>query len=72
MNQGVRLAQAARNPKYPKLIRIAAALGVAYLIFPFDFLPDMMPVIGWMDDLLVVVSTITYILSLRRKALETR
>lgn len=72
MNRGVRLAEAARNKNNPKAIRLAAALGVAYLLFPFDFLPDLMPVIGWLDDLLVILGVVGYILNLRKKSLETR
>lgn len=72
MNRGVRLAEAARNKNNPKLIRIAAALGVAYLLFPFDFLPDLMPVVGWIDDLLVILGVVGYTLNLRRKSIETR
>ncbi|MEI7577707.1 MAG: DUF1232 domain-containing protein [Armatimonadota bacterium] len=72
MNRGVRLAEAARNPKNPKGVRIAAALGVLYILFPFDFLPDLMPVVGWIDDLLVIVGVVAYILGQRKKSLETR
>ena len=72
MNRGVRLAEAARNKNHPKAIRVAAALGVLYLLFPFDFLPDLMPFVGWIDDLLVVFGVVGYILNLRRKSPETR
>lgn len=72
VNRGVRLTQAARNPKNPKAVRFAAALGVAYLLFPFDFLPDLMPVVGWIDDLLVIVGVLSYVLNFRKKSLETR
>jgi uncharacterized membrane protein YkvA (DUF1232 family) len=72
VNRGVRLAEAARNPKNPKAIRIAAALGVLYLLFPFDFLPDLMPIVGWIDDFLVILGVVGYIFNLRKKSLETR
>ena len=72
MNRGVRLAEAARNKNHPKAIRIAAALGVLYLIFPFDFLPDLMPILGWIDDLLVILGVAGYILNIRKKSPETR
>ncbi len=72
MNRGVRLAEAARNKNHPKASRVAAALGVLYLLFPFDFLPDLMPFVGWIDDLLVIFGVVGYILNLRKKSPETR
>ena len=27
----------------------------AYILFPFDLLPDFIPVIGWMDDLVSLI-----------------
>ena len=36
----------------PKLIPLAALL---YILFPFDFLSDLVPVLGQMDDLAVVL-----------------
>ena len=40
-----------------KRLRAALAIGLwlaqaAYILFPFDLLPDFIPVIGWLDDLL--------------------
>lgn len=32
---------------------IGAALAVAYLISPIDFVPDVIPVAGWLDDVLI-------------------
>jgi uncharacterized membrane protein YkvA (DUF1232 family) len=34
-----------------KIIGIIAAV---YVIFPFDFIPDYIPVLGWIDDGLVL------------------
>ena len=39
-----------------KRLRAAVAVGLwclqaAYIVFPFDLLPDFIPVIGWLDDL---------------------
>jgi len=36
-----------------KKASIAAALG--YFIFPFDFLPDLLPLVGFADDLTVIL-----------------
>jgi len=41
-------------------------LGLAYIIFPFDLVPDFIPVLGWLDDGLVL-----YLL-LRRFTKETQ
>ncbi len=35
---------------------VIAAL--AYVIFPFDLIPDFIPVLGWVDDGLVVYLTV--------------
>ena len=40
-----------RNPKY-RWAMIAAAL--LYLVSPLDFAPDFLPVLGWLDDGMVV------------------
>ena len=32
---------------------IGYSLGAAYVIFPFDFIPDYIPVIGYLDDLAI-------------------
>lgn len=31
-----------------------------YLVSPLDFLPDVIPVLGWIDDLLALASTIAF------------
>ena len=36
-----------RTPWRPKIIGL---LIIAYIILPFDFLPDYIPVVGWLDD----------------------
>jgi len=44
----LRLMMERRVPLYLKLLPLAA---VAYLIWPLDFLPDLMPFLGQLDDL---------------------
>ena len=39
-------------PFYIKLLPVAAA---AYLLFPFDFLPDVIPGLGQLDDITILV-----------------
>ena len=45
----------ARLPAVNKVRAIAWILaGVAYVLFPADLVPDIIPVAGWIDDLLVM------------------
>ncbi|XZF13847.1 YkvA family protein [Chitinophagaceae bacterium MMS25-I14] len=32
------------------LTTVIAVISIAYVLFPFDLLPDYIPVIGWIDD----------------------
>jgi uncharacterized membrane protein YkvA (DUF1232 family) len=45
---------ASKNPKVPWYARLLAAGVVAYAFSPIDLIPDMIPVIGYLDDLLIV------------------
>ncbi|AMS41239.1 YkvA family protein [Aminobacter aminovorans] len=50
----VALYLAARSPLTPWLARVAAACVAAYALSPIDFIPDFVPVLGYLDDLLIV------------------
>jgi uncharacterized membrane protein YkvA (DUF1232 family) len=43
-----------RDPRTPWYARAFAAAVVAYAISPIDLIPDFIPVIGYLDDLLIV------------------
>ncbi len=53
--------QDARTPWYARLV---VALVVAYLFSPIDLIPDFIPVLGYLDDLLLVPLGITLALRL--------
>ncbi len=40
-----------RNPKTDWKPKVGLVLAVIYLITPFDFSPDFIPVLGWLDDI---------------------
>lgn len=51
----VRLARRlAADPSLPRGVRIRLALLVAYLVFPLDLVPDVIPVVGYADDAVIV------------------
>ncbi|MBV6520646.1 MAG: hypothetical protein MNPFHGCM_00764 [Gemmatimonadaceae bacterium] len=39
--------------------RLLVVLAVAYLVSPLDFIPDMLPVIGQVDDVMILVACVT-------------
>ena len=44
----------ARHPATPPLARGLAWAAAAYALSPIDLIPDAIPVLGWLDDLLLV------------------
>lgn len=45
---------AARDPRVPVLAKLLAGLVAAYALSPIDLIPDFIPVLGYLDDLLIV------------------
>lgn len=48
------LRLAASDPRVPRSAKWLAAAAVAYALSPIDLIPDFIPVIGHLDDLLIV------------------
>lgn len=48
-----------RDPRTPWYARIFTALVVAYAFSPIDLIPDFIPVLGYLDDLVIVPLGIT-------------
>ena len=44
--------------KWPKVVLI---LAVVYLFFPFDFINDLIPLLGLADDILILIAAFTTI-----------
>ncbi len=43
-----------RDKRTPILPKILLGLAVGYVLLPFDLIPDFLPVIGHLDDLVIV------------------
>lgn len=44
----------AKHPETPWLAKLCFGLAIGYLLLPFDLIPDFIPVLGQLDDLVVV------------------
>jgi uncharacterized membrane protein YkvA (DUF1232 family) len=50
----VALYYAFRDPRTPWAAKLVAILVVAYAFSPIDLIPDFVPVLGYLDDLLII------------------
>lgn len=55
---------AARHPRTPWYVRVLAGAVVAYALSPIDLIPDFIPVLGYLDDLIIVPLGIAAVLRL--------
>ena len=53
-SEGMALWFCCRHPGMPWLPKICALLVVGYFLSPIDLIPDFIPVIGYLDDLILV------------------
>ena len=50
----IALTLAARDPRVPLAAKLAAAAIAAYALSPIDLIPDFIPVIGYLDELILL------------------
>jgi uncharacterized membrane protein YkvA (DUF1232 family) len=56
----IALALAARHPSTPWYAKLVVAGCVAYALTPVDFIPDAIPVVGLIDDLIFIPLAIAF------------
>lgn len=55
---------AARNPRTPMMVRLLALAVAGYALSPIDLIPDFIPVLGYLDDLLIVPAGLMLVIRL--------
>jgi uncharacterized membrane protein YkvA (DUF1232 family) len=59
------LARLITDPALPRPVKIALAAALVYLLSPIDLIPDFIPFVGYLDDVLigavVVDGVLTYV-----------
>jgi uncharacterized membrane protein YkvA (DUF1232 family) len=51
------------DPRVPRWRKLLLAVSIAYLALPFDLVPDFIPVAGQLDDAVVVVLALRFVLA---------
>lgn len=47
-----------KDPRVPRRAKITLGLAAAYVASPIDLIPEVIPVVGWADDVLIVMFAI--------------
>jgi uncharacterized membrane protein YkvA (DUF1232 family) len=62
--ESIALYLAARDPRTPLFAKILAGIIVAYALSPIDLIPDFIPVLGYLDDFILLPAGIWFVLKL--------
>ncbi|MEO6013435.1 MAG: YkvA family protein [Devosia sp.] len=59
-------------PETPVWLKGLMLLVPAYLISPIDFIPDFIPILGWVDDIVVIPLMVSWIVTMLPRRAEAR
>ncbi|MEW6429967.1 MAG: DUF1232 domain-containing protein [Myxococcota bacterium] len=48
------------SPLVPRWRKLLGLLALVYVVVPVDAVPDMLPVVGWLDDVGVVAAVLAF------------
>ncbi|MBK5256074.1 MAG: DUF1232 domain-containing protein [Vicinamibacteria bacterium] len=48
-----------RNPKVSKFPKFLVVGAILYVVWPWDAVPDIAPVVGWLDDIMFFIGAIS-------------
>lgn len=51
------------TPATPIYLKVATVAAVLYLVWPVDILPDFIPILGWVDDIIIVPLIVGWIVA---------
>lgn len=57
----------ARHPNTPWVSKLLLGLALGYLLLPFDLIPDFIPVLGQLDDVVIIPLLIYFAMKLTPK-----
>ncbi len=63
-HDGLTVYFAARDPRTPILVRLFALVVAAYAMSPLDLIPDFIPLLGYLDDVILLPLGIFIIIKL--------
>ena len=63
------IARLVADPVLPRTAKIALAAAAVYLLSPFDLIPDFIPIVGYLDDVVLAAVLVDGILNYVDRAL---